>query len=64
MKQISDMLQRTADGAMLVNEDGTVILWNKAAERLLEFLAQDVIGRPFCWAGVSIGLGRGRKPDR
>ena len=47
MKQISDMLQRTADCAMLVNEDGTVILWKKTAERLLEFLAQDVIGRPF-----------------
>ncbi|MCI0428785.1 MAG: PAS domain-containing protein [Nitrospiraceae bacterium] len=47
MKQISDMLQRTADGAMLVNEDGAVILWNKAAERLLGFLEQDVIGRHF-----------------
>jgi len=47
MKQISDMLQRTADCAKLVNEDGTVILWKKTAERLLEFLAQDVIGRPF-----------------
>jgi PAS domain S-box-containing protein len=45
------MLQRTADGAMLVNEDGTVILWNKAAERLLGFLAQDVIGRPFLLDG-------------
>jgi len=47
VKQISDMLERTADGAMLVNEDGTVILWNKGAERLLGFLAQDVIRRPF-----------------
>lgn len=51
MKQISDMLQSTAAGAMLVNEDGTVILWNKAAERLLGFLAQDVIGRPFLLGG-------------
>jgi len=51
MKQISDMLQRTADGAMLVNEDGTVVLWNKAAERLLGFLAQDVIGRPLLLGG-------------
>jgi len=51
MKQMSDMLQRTADGAMLVNEDGTVILWNKAAERLLGFLAQAVIGRPFLLGG-------------
>ncbi|MDF0643964.1 MAG: PAS and helix-turn-helix domain-containing protein [Nitrospira sp.] len=40
------MLSRTADGAMLVNEDGKVIFWNKAAERLLGFRAQDVIGRP------------------
>jgi PAS domain S-box-containing protein len=51
MKQLSDMLQRTADGAMPVNEDGTVILWNKAAERLLGFLAQDVIGHPFLLGG-------------
>ena len=51
MKQMSDMLQRTADGAMLVNEDVTVILWNKAAERLLGFLAQGVIGRPSLLGG-------------
>lgn len=36
---------------MLVNEDGTVILWNKAAERFLEFLAQAVIGCPFLLGG-------------
>jgi PAS domain S-box-containing protein len=47
MKQISDMLECTADGAMLVNEDGTVTLWNKAAERLLGLLVKDMIGRPF-----------------
>ena len=51
MKQMSDMLQRTADGAMLVNEDVTVILWNKAAERLLGFLAQVVIRRPSLLGG-------------
>jgi hypothetical protein len=51
VKQISDMLERTADGAMLVYEDGTVILWKKAAEQLLEFLAQDVIGCPFLLGG-------------
>jgi hypothetical protein len=47
MKQISDMLQRTSVCAMLVNEDGAVILWAKAAERLLGFLAQDVMGHSF-----------------
>ena len=63
MKQITDMLELIVDGAMPADEHGTVVLWNKAAEHLPGFLAQDVIGRPFCWAGVSIGLGRQRKPD-
>ena len=47
MKQSSDMLEFTADGAMPENEDGTVILRDKAAGRLLGYLAQDVIGRHF-----------------
>ncbi len=46
MKQVSVMLQRTTDGAMLMNDGGNVILWNKAAERLLGFCASEVIGRP------------------
>jgi PAS domain S-box-containing protein len=43
MRQITEMLQRTTDGAMLVNKDGNVILWNKAAERLLGFRSEDLI---------------------
>lgn len=46
MKQIADMVQRSADGALLVDEQGTVVLWNKAAERLLGFLSGEVLGRP------------------
>jgi PAS domain S-box-containing protein len=46
MKRIIDMLSRTRDAAMLVDESGTVACWNKAAERLLGFRAQEVIGRP------------------
>ncbi len=45
-RSIITMLSRTADGAMLADEQGTVVLWNKAAERLLGFRAGDVIGRP------------------
>ena len=45
-RSISAMLTRTADGAMLADEQGTVVLWNKAAERLLGFRANDVLGRP------------------
>ncbi len=32
--------------AMLTDEQGTVVLWNKAAERLLGFRAGEVVGRP------------------
>ncbi|WP_447976649.1 LuxR C-terminal-related transcriptional regulator [Candidatus Nitrospira bockiana] len=39
------MLTRTADGAMLADEQGIVVLWNRAAERLLGFSRSDVLGR-------------------
>jgi len=39
------MLAGAADGAMLV-QDGTVVFWNKAAERLLGYRADEVVGRP------------------
>ena len=45
-RSIIAMLIRTADGAMLADEQGTVVLWNKAAERLLGFRAGEVVGRP------------------
>ena len=45
-RSIITMLSRTADGAMLADETGRVVAWNKAAERLLGFRAADVIGRP------------------
>lgn len=46
MKHLKGMLAGTADGAMLADEHGTVVLWNKAAERMLGFRAAEVIGRP------------------
>ncbi len=47
MKQLTAMLERTADGAMVVDERGRIVLWNRSAERLLGFRATDVVGR-FC----------------
>ena len=44
-RSIIAMLARTADGALLADEEGIVVLWNKAAERLLGFRADDVLGR-------------------
>lgn len=38
---------RTADGALLADEQGIVVFWTKAAERLLGFRADDALGRPY-----------------
>lgn len=46
MKQLAAMLAGTADGAMLVDLEGKVVYWNRAAERLLGFRAEEVVGRP------------------
>ena len=45
-RSIMTMLAGTADGAMLADEQGKVVFWNKAAERLLGILAGNVVGRP------------------
>jgi PAS domain S-box-containing protein len=47
MKQLTAMLERTADGAMVVDQEGKIVLWNRVAERLLGFRAKEVVGR-FC----------------
>ncbi len=46
MKQLIAMLAGTADGALLMDRDGKVAFWNRAAERLLGFRADEVLGRP------------------
>src|SRR5574340_876967 len=47
MKQLTAMLERTADGAMDVDQEGKIMLWNRAVEHVLGFRATDVLGR-FC----------------
>lgn len=44
MKQLTAMLERTADGAMVVDQEGKIMLWNRAAEHVLGFRAADVRG--------------------
>lgn len=41
-------LQRAGDGAFVVGDDGRIVLWNRAAERILGHAARDVLGRPCC----------------
>lgn len=41
-------LARTADGAFVIGPDGLIVLWNRAAEKILGYAAREVIGRPCC----------------
>lgn len=41
---LQELVNRSADGAYVVNENQRIIAWNEAAERLLGFRAKDVIG--------------------
>lgn len=41
-----DIVAGTADAAVGTDEEGRVVLWNKAAERLLGYGAAEVLGKP------------------
>jgi PAS domain S-box-containing protein len=41
-------LARTADGAFVIGAAGVIVLWNRAAEKILGYPAREVIGRPCC----------------
>jgi PAS domain S-box-containing protein len=44
LELLRDLLERAADGAYVVDQDQRIAAWNKAAEKMLGFKAQDVIG--------------------
>ncbi len=41
-----DIVASTADAAFGTDEEGRIVIWNKAAERLLGFAAERVLGKP------------------
>jgi PAS domain S-box-containing protein len=43
---LQELVNRTADGAYIVDENQRIIAWNKSAEQLIGFRAADVIGMP------------------
>lgn len=46
--EVNGFLTNTADGVCAVASDGKVILWNRAAEKIVGFTAREVLGRPCC----------------
>ena len=47
-------LDRAGDGAFVIGADGRIVLWNRAAERILGYTARQVTGRPCC--DVFVGM--------
>ena len=45
-KFLRELLDRSADGAYVVDQDQRIVAWNEAAEELLGFEARDVLGSP------------------
>ncbi len=43
---LAEIFSNTADGALGVDQDHMITLWNKAAERLVGFTAAEVLGKP------------------
>jgi len=41
-------LERAGDGAFVTGGDGRIILWNHAAEQVLGYAADEVMGKPCC----------------
>jgi len=46
VSRLFEALRNAADGAFVIDEDLRIIFWNKAAEAMLGFDSNDVIGRP------------------
>lgn len=45
---LDSLLANTADGVCAINSDGRIVLWNRAAEKILGHTAREVLGKPCC----------------
>ena len=51
-RSLEEILEETGDGAFVVDPEGFIVLWNRAAERLLGQSARDVVGLA-CWEALA-----------
>jgi len=45
---LDQALARTGDGVFAITADGKIVLWNRAAEKILGYTAREAIGRACC----------------
>jgi len=45
---LNEAFAHTADGAFAIDPEGRIVLWNRAAERMLGYSAREVLGRACC----------------
>ena len=45
-RPLDQALARTGDGAFVITSDGRIVLWNRAAEKILGHTAREAVGRP------------------
>jgi len=57
---LDQTLARAGDGAFVIGGDGRIVLWNRAAEKILGYSVRDVLGRPCC----EIFIGRDDSDNR
>lgn len=57
---LDQVLDRAGDGVFVIGSDGKIVLWNRAAEKIMGYTAREVLGRPCC----DIFVGRDDKDNR
>lgn len=60
MRELTELLESTADGAFAVNRNLEIVYWNQAAKEILGFDQENTIGYP-CYQ-VLQGLDEGNRP--
>ncbi len=62
---LTEAVEGAADGAFVVGPDGRILVWNRAAERILGHRAAETLGRQCCevLAGQDPGGSRVCRPD-